>query len=52
MIKLLLNILTHQNNDKKLGCIFLTCVMMCNIVLQNFNLKLHYAWRNKKDKMY
>ena len=37
MINVIINILTYQNNDKNYD-IFLTCVMMCTIILK-FQLK-------------
>jgi len=33
MINLLLNILPYENDDKKYDMFYLTCVMMCTIIL-------------------
>ena len=51
MINLLLNILSYQNSDKKLWFIFLTCVMVCTIMLWNFNLKLHLCMEKWKTQI-
>ena len=50
MINFLLNILIHPNNDKNydIFIIFLTCVMTCTIILENFNLKCLLCIKNKK----